>query len=214
MFKKITALSLLAFLACSTAFAQAKEQRHPEYGPNIIRFAPLAVLDIGVGVGFSYERFLGKDKMVGVVLPFYLILQNKEDLYGGYPNQDQNYNTYGYFAPGIKIYPFGQRRVTYAIGPNLMLGYGGGKQWSYTNDIHGNTYPSSSYTTTIFRLGILVNNYINFQITPNFNLGLTGGLGIRYIDHQKKEYEMGGSATVNNGFDVTGQFALTLGYRF
>jgi len=67
-----------------------------------------------------------------------------------------------------------------------------------------------------WRVGLLVNNYVNFQFTRRFNLGIEGGLGMRYLD--KVSYSgspyYAGNGTVNNGVDITGQFSLTLGYRF
>lgn len=207
--KKILTICIAASLACAPAFAQKSKNNSNKlaYGNNIFRIAPIAAMDIGVGFGISYERIFGEGT-VGFILPVNWLLENTENWNNGMNNQQ--YNSYVYFTPGLKVYPFGQRRVTYGVGPSLMIGYGGGKEWRTVND----PWSSSELTDkTIFRLGLLVNNYINFQLTNDFNLGLEAGLGMRYID--KTTYKGPRiDYTENRGFDVTGQFQLTLGYRF
>lgn len=188
-----------------------------DYGSNILRLSPITAMDIGVGFGLSYERIFGQEQMIGLVIPAALILQNKEDGYNpinGTYNNNVRYNAYFYFTPGLKIYPFGQRRVTYAVGPSLMFMYGGGKEWISEYDVNtgGTTYRESEITRT--RFGLLINNYVNFQITPAFNLGLELGLGMRYYDKESQTNTFYSNRSYNNGFDVTGQFSMTLGYRF
>ena len=186
------------------------------YGSNIVRIAPITAMDIGVGFGLSYEKIFGENQMIGLVLPVTLLLENRNnnDLYSGAYNQNR-YNTYVYFTPGVKFYPFGQRKVTYAIGPSLMLGYGGSYQWQTHTDAYGYVY-LEDVKTTRFRMGLLLNNYVNFQISKLFNIGLEGGLGMRYYDKTSfsgSEFYAGNGA-FHNGFDITGQFSLTLGLRF
>lgn len=236
MLKKLCAVALLTLTAATSVMAQhrrdfrreraelAREEREEKrrlreermdrpqaaYGTNILRIAPLTIMDVGVGFGLSYEKILDRNQMVGLILPVHLMISNNDDLFSG-----NNYNSttktqaYFYFTPGLKVYPFGQRRVTYAVGPSLMLGYGGGKDSRFD--------PYTGYTTETdvrrLRLGMLVNNYVNFQLGPSFNLGLELGIGVRYLDREKVEYR-NYSTTNNNELDATGQFSLTLGYRF
>lgn len=185
------------------------------YGSNILRVAPITAMDVGVGFGISYERIFGDAQMIGLVLPVTMLLENKNNGSDINSYNEARYNTYVYFTPGIKIYPFGQRKVNYAIGPNLLLGYGGGNEWQYRNDIYGGIYLDDVKTTKL-RLGFLINNYVNFQVSKAFNLGLEGGLGMRYFDRVSysgsKYYP--GNGDFSNGFDITGQFSLTLGFRF
>lgn len=204
---KRTFLIVCIVFAALPAFSQSKKADGlTPY--NNIRFAPLTALDVGVGFTLSYERLLGKDEKIGVVFPFSLILEDK----GTYNNE--SYNPYFYFLPGLKVYPFGQRRVTYALGPNLIFGYSSGKEW---RSIEGN-FPSPQpvlqlYEKKVTKIGVLVNNYVSFQITRNFNLGLEAGLGMCYLD-QERYVSNAIETTINNGFNVTGQFSMTLGYRF
>jgi len=218
MTKKIITLGL-ALLSVSLV-AQAKstkdqndgQRSRPVYGDNIIRFNPIKAMDIGTGPGISYEHIFGADKNIGLVLPFSLLLSDEDDgYYSGY--DAAHYATYFYFTPGLKFYPFGQRRCTYAIGPNLMLGYGGGERTESQYDPVTQSYYLDQFKTRVFRLGILVNNYFNFQVTPAFNIGAALGLGARYIDHET-ETRGGHDVSYNHPIAVTGQFTLSIGYRF
>lgn len=232
---KLVTLTLITTLAATSVFAQRRDFRkeraelarqereekrrlreeHPrlaaaDYGSNILRIYPITAMDVGVGFGLSYERIFGAEKMVGLVLPVHLMLEDEgsfDPFFSG--GNGDRYNTYVYFTPGLKIYPFGQRKVTYAVGPNLLLGYGGGEQWRYN-------YNGVSEWTNVskLRIGLMVNNYVNFQIARSFNLGLEAGLGVRYIDRETYDSPSTGRNSYSNGINVTGQFSLTLGYRF
>jgi hypothetical protein len=237
MIRKFVTLTLLATLTLNFAFAQGRDYRREraelarqekeekrqmrsermsapsiDYGTNILRLSPITAMDIGVGFGLSYEKIFGKDQMIGLILPVYLMLESRDNydpFYGGGSGYDNGNNAYFYFNPGLKIYPFGQRRVTYAVGPSLMFGYGGGTEWIY------NGYYQEQQDITKLRMGMMVNNYVNFQITRGFNLGIEAGIGARYIDREtidRPGYYY--SQTYNNGINITGSFSLTLGYRF
>ncbi|WP_118973566.1 hypothetical protein [Taibaiella koreensis] len=235
MFKKFGSLALFALLATTSLNAQhrrdfrrereqlAREERAEKrrmreergqqpgaaYGTNILRVAPLTVMDVGVGFGISYEKILDKNQMIGLILPVHFLISDNDDFFSGNNNSLSNTQTYFYFTPGLKVYPFGQRRVTYAVGPSLMLGYGGGKDYQY-DYLTGLTTDADIRK---FRLGMLVNNYVNFQLGPTFNLGLELGIGVRYLDQERVEFR-DYTRTENKDLDATGQFSLTLGYRF
>lgn len=214
--------TIAALVLCSPVVLFSQERNggpvavNMNYGSNIVRLAPITVMDVGVGFGLSYEKIFGANQTIGVILPFNVLLENSNssDFYTGAYNQER-FNSYIYFTPGIKFYPFGQRRVTYAVGPNLMIGYGANKQMqSYTNS-YGGVYLEDVVTTRV-RLGVLVNNYVNFQVSPLFNVGLEGGLGMRYYDRTSYSGSQfyAGNGDIHNGFDIAGQFSLTLGLRF
>jgi hypothetical protein len=180
------------------------------YGSNFIRLAPFRVLDIGgIGFGLEYERLFGHENMLGIVLPFTVMLEEEYNSWNAVDNNIR-YNPSFYFNPGLKIYPFGQRKVTYAVGPSLMFGYGKSDEWTWvSSDPWGSTGYYTEVEKSRFNFGMIVMNYVNFQITPSFSLGFDAGLGIRYLSHQKKA-----GYTYNNGIEPTGQVSLTLGFRF
>lgn len=226
--KTLLFLSFLTFAASGT-FAQrrnfkmerarlAEEEREAKtgrkdivYGANILRVTPITVMDIGAGFGLSYEHLFGREQMVGITLPVSLIL---EDRGNGYFSSGNNGNpspteTYLYFTPGLKIYPFGQRKITYALGPSLMLGYGGGKEWRYGN---ATGKPVDVRRT---RFAVIANNYVNFNFTKSFSLGLEAGAGIRYMDRERLSVpDIYNRKNLSNGMGVTGQVSLTIGFRF
>jgi hypothetical protein len=177
------------------------------FGRNMINFSPFKVLDSGPGIGVNYERIVGTKRLFGITLPLSVTFPDNYifSSSSGSPNRSMFY-----FSPGLKIYPFGQRKVTYAVGPNLFTSFGKVRNYVSTYDPVRNTYVGEETTRNNFRFGVLVNNYVNFQITPQFQIGLHAGLGSRYIDRE----------TVNvvdyhfNRVQVTGEFNFNLGFRF
>jgi hypothetical protein len=174
------------------------------YGKNLIMISPFKALDSGPGLGASFERLLGP--YVGVILPVSFMFNEQYSYNTGGSHRD--YNTNVYVSPGVKFYPFGQRKVTYAVGPNVMLGFTKDTDAKYIYDPTGG--PSTTILTPVkhFRLGLLVNNYLNFQITSKINLGINGGLGVRYFDKTNP------SIGYSDGMQLTGEFAFNFGFRF
>lgn len=225
MLKKLAGLTALSLIACQLTFAQERDFRKERaeldraereakknktervsssYGTNILRFSPFSVGEGGIGIGISYEKIFGADKNIGFIIPIDILVD--PDNYDAY--NDNTNNAYVVFSPGIKIYPFGQKRVTYAIGPNAMLALGGGERWQYNNN---GVYELTDHH--VVKVGIFVNNYLNIQFTPNFNFGVQGGLGVKYIDRDYYSNSSGDSE-YRNGMNITGDFSITLGYRF
>lgn len=202
-----TLLLSCTMLAAPTLHAADNTATQKENGKNIIRFAPIALFDVGVGMGLSYERFIEKSYKISVVIPIDYLFASFENN-GGYYSDESNKTSYFYFAPGLKFYPSSaNKKVTYAIGPNLYLGYGQGRDWIY----QGNTgyYAYEDYNNT--RFGILATNYLDINITPSFNLGFSLAVGIRYSSNYNYDnYSM----TYDQGVSPVAQFKFTMGYRF
>ena len=177
--------------------------RDEEFGKNMLNFSPFKALDSGPGIGLSYEILLDKRQYFSIILPLSLIFPDNYNFYDNAGNR----SSILYFSPGFKVYPFGQRKVTYAVGPNIFTAIGKSPFYSY--DPVTGSYTQSNTSSKNFRLGVMVNNYINFQITPSFQIGLNAGIGARYIDREKQP-----SQTFNNGINVSGEFNFNLGFRF
>lgn len=178
-----------------------------ELGKNKIDVSPFKALDSGPGFGISYERILDKRGYFGLLLPFTVTIPDSYYIPTiGEDADDQMY----YFSPSLKVYPFGQKRVTYAVGPTLFTGIG--TRWQYNNRYD----PTTGVTTSTeekrdrFRMGLVVNNYVNFQITPHFQIGLSAGVGPRYIDRETYR----SSTYRNRRMEITGEFNFSLGFRF
>jgi hypothetical protein len=175
-----------------------------QYGTNIIIISPFKALDSGPGLGVSYERLVGP--YVGIIIPVSFMFSERY-LYNSATGSQSKYFTNIYVSPGVKFYPFGQRKVTYAVGPNAMLGFAKDIRTRYINDGSGGQ-TVTDIPTKNFRLGLLVNNYLNFQITSKINLGINGGLGVRYFDRSRP------NIGYNDGMQLTGEFAFNFGFRF
>lgn len=221
----IVALALILALNLSKVNAQSTETTAQQGATassisetkltnNSLRLMPIAALDIGFGFGLGYERYFGTNKKFGFVLPFYLVLENTTGGDNVTVEGTKAYNTYFYFMPGFKFYPTGHNRLTYAFGPSLLFGFGNNKTSQWTNDVYGNvTLASVKYARK--RFGVLMNNYVTFNIGKYFDLGLEGGLGFCYFD--KETYngnEFYPNSTERKGFDLAGQFSLSVGYKF
>jgi len=198
-------LSLTLVVNSSKGYATDTEKSTSNaFRNNILRFTPFTVFDIGVGVGISYERILDDQGKVSFILPleYYFSTFN---FWGNY----SEVNDYVYASPGLKFYPTKKGRlVSYAVGPNLYFGYGTVEDWLY-ND---NTGIYRSSTLDNLRIGLQISNYLDFNLTPNFNLGFSLALGIRYSS--KYTYQNGERPSYNDGVMPSSQFKFTLGYRF
>ncbi|MCF0051446.1 hypothetical protein LXM25_15350 [Dyadobacter sp. LJ53] len=176
------------------------------FGRHMVNFSPFKALDSGPGLGLSYEILADKKGYFGIILPVSLIFPDRFDLFDGYGDQREAF----YFSPGLKIYPFGQKRVTYAVGPSIFTGFGKQVRNDGYYDPNTGTYPNTRSESKIFRFGIIVNNYVNFQISDHFQIGLNGGFGSRYIDRETYN----DTRSTNGGINITGEFNFNLGLRF
>lgn len=175
------------------------DKSQSDYGNNIIRLSPFAAYDVGLGLNLSYERHLDKKQQLSLILPVNFLFN---------PNYNSNngeQNMYYAFTPGLKFYPSGQKKVTYSIGPSLFLLTGKTSEWIYTG------WNEELITKERFTLGLLVNNYLNFNISKNFMFGMEAGLGLKYVD---KETIVKNNTVENKGVNALGQFSLTFGVRF
>lgn len=195
---------LCAYGPCTAQDAIKGSPASRAYGRNIIRVFPIKVLDVGgIGIGLGYERIVGSAQNVGVVVPLtYVFGFDNGDLGGA--------KSYVYFNPGIKIYPFGQRRVNYAVGPSVFIGYSNSIYKEMMYPINGRSYVEEQKMQQI-KLGAIVNNYLNIQLGKNYNFGIELGLGVRYIDRTKLERQ---DRIIRDGLMATGNFGMSFGYRF
>lgn len=200
--KKI--FTILTVIITSWQLQAQAQKASVTYGNNTIRFAPLKVYDMGVGLGFSYERHLDPEQKISLTLPIDISFINTYYSNMNNPYRHNKVNSYVYFSPGIKFYPSGQRKVNYAIGANLIIGSGTGLY----NSGHFDQFQNWIYKEEElkhFRMGMMVNNYLNFNITNKFNIGIELGLGAIYINQYKDK--------PNEGITGTGNVAFTMGFR-
>jgi len=188
------------------------EKANGKYGKNIIALAPIQFTNTSVtGVGLHYERQIDKRGIFSFYLPLVYSFKTEEYYNGNTNNYDHRSYSMFWAYPGIKFYPAGSKhRVTYSVGPSIAIGAGEEPVNRTEYDPVTGYYRNVNGTQSAFRMGLIVNNGLNIQPTPNFYIGLELGLGIPYI------YSSSSDNTYN--MDVTNepmvQFNFKLGYRF
>lgn len=217
--KRFYVFLLALMFGCGGVFAQIQNVSTEPLQPaittyNYARIYPIAVMDVGVGIGASYERLFGQKKNFGLLLPGFLILENNSNP-TSISEKNKSYDAYFYFAPGFKFYPNGHKKITYAVGPSMMFGFTNSKFEVLTTSSNGDiSYETVNYARK--RFGVLINNYVTIQIGKLFDIGLEGGLGFCYFN--KESYNgpesYAGNGSTNKGIDLSGQFSLSIGYKF
>lgn len=186
---------------------------------NMVSLHPLAAMDIGIGVGAGYERIFGAKHNFGLVLPVFIVFDNKtaaESTNVTNNNESGNkFDNYFYFAPGFKFYPSGHNKITYAVGPSFIFGFANSKFDVVSLDNYGQeTIATVKYARK--RFGVLINNYVSYDIAKSLYIGLDGGIGLSYFD--KASYSgaesYAGLGSIRKGVDVAGQFSFSIGYKF
>lgn len=195
MKKLIIGLSLL-----SMAFgAQAQSKNFPK---NNLKFYPLSVFAYGgVGVGIGYERLLDNEGKFGLHIPVFVGLDNDYSV-----NSDNITRTTFMVNPGVKFYPTGQRRVTYGLGASLFGMVGNRNEYIY--------FPNGTRQETdqnMVRAGMLINNSVQFNIGPKFNLGMDLGLGPSYLNQYNNNTT---GMKYSEGIQFMASFGFHLGFRF
>ncbi len=177
--------------------ALAQKNGVTNLGKNIVRFNPISVFAYGgVGFGMGYERILDDDGKFGMKIPFHL---------GMMSNGGNNITNYALMInPGIKFYPNGQRKATYGLGVSLF-GITG------TNDRYTGQWGGVQMHTpgSRFHLGMMIDNSVQFNLTPKLNIGMELGLGPSYINN----YTANGR-TSNDPLQFMAAFNFHVGYRF
>ncbi|MEO6831326.1 MAG: hypothetical protein ABI378_03615 [Chitinophagaceae bacterium] len=182
------------------------------YGNNILSFAPIQMTEEStVGVGIQYERILDKNGIFSFYLPIAASFFDDARSYynsstGSYINDSKTRMMLTFF-PGLKIYPAGSgRRFSYSVGPSLGFGFGTRYVSTQTYDPILGGYNTIYTEKDVFKMGLLVNNGLNFQPTKHFYLGLEFGLGFTYYSNRYSNYSIGEDPLV--------QFNFKMGYRF
>ena len=142
---------------------------------------------------FSYEH-ISKNGKMSFLIPLSI---GYSDRYGPKEFQD-----YGFTGFGINLFPTGQHRVTYYLGPELQIGIG--EDYVYADDPY---YGYDNYNkTSRFVYGrFIINNGLVYSPVVNFRLNASFGLGIRYYDLPD---------SYDSGLQSTAYFTISMGYAF
>lgn len=124
-------------------------------GKNIVTGSPLNLVVVNnygcYAFGFTYERLLGNQEVVGIQIPVHFAFGN-DDWLGG------NEGRFFFTTPGVQFHVAGaKRRFDYSVGPSLLLGN------LYERDEYYNGNFNQYRETNTFTSGILLDNNLNFQ---------------------------------------------------
>jgi len=188
--KRLITSTLLFLAGVAPAFAQEPS--------NALRFSPVGVNEIGTTVGISYEKYLAQNSRVSLVFPLDIVFRQHERYWG---QGNISSPAYFYFTPGFKFYPASTiRPVKYAIGSNLVLGSGDRYYYSGEYDPNGTWYQSHVKANNT-RIGVMVTNYVNFDISRKFTMGINLGFGLLYVDKSDyKPNDIGGTVQLSTNF--------------
>jgi len=167
-------------------------------GENLITFH---FLDFAISnFTVSYERII-EDGKYGIQIPFSFGYSNKPTTIPVPLPWDSEYTNslVNQFYTGItfNIYPSGQGKVKYFLGPALR--FGSGKY--YENWSSYNSSPNSSINTGYVKF--LVNNGIVFTFANSLSITAIGSIGIQHM------YKVDNSPT-----QTTGALSVNMSYRF
>lgn len=174
-------------------------------GKNIVSFSPITIGDEGVGVGIAYERALDAGRLLSLYLPFGISYASPDNSSAFSSNVLARSRTVYQFAPGLRIYPTGNRgKARYAVGPQLC--WDAGEKWTATprETTTGTRYYLLEHHS-VQKLGIMVNNSLNLYPSPNVYMGFDVGMGASF-SHRLSGKEAG----VKHLY----QCAFRVGYRF
>lgn len=153
------------YVANDEVIAQGKtsenKQYTEDYGKNIISFNYLE-FGILLNLNFSYERIMA-DGFLGMTFSG---AYSPGTYYASSFSNVVYYYSERYMFD-INIYPAGQHRASYFIGPSL--GYG-----TYLTENFNQGQPDEEHSFSTF----LLNNGVVLSITPNFALSGKVGLGV------------------------------------
>lgn len=183
----------------SGAGAQAKQDLSVNFARNAIRYH---LFDVIYGdFTFSYERILSSGT-IGIVIPVGF----------GYAYNSDYFNNSGswvknliYSGLGVNIYPTGQGKWRYFVGPNVRIGYGKQSYWMNYWDENGYwLYEDETYSEGIYTK-FYVDNGLIFTPVRNFSISTVVSVGVRYFPQAAYSYD---------AFLPTASFSVNIGYRF
>ncbi len=156
-------------------------------GRNIISINYLNLLN--GNIQFGYERIMG-DGMVGLKYSFNY---NIEDVETDILNYLRLWST-GF---DLNLYPTGQGKIKYFLGPSFRIGAARGYNYDYLTN--RSTLQDYNYFSIFFSNGFYA------QPTKSLYLGVLGGIGMARFK----------SKTTSTHFaDIDGIFAFNMGWRF
>lgn len=194
-------------MSVSDEKSSKRSRQSASLGKNIFAFSPIQILvsdadqvnpDLAINV--SYERIFNNN-ILSFRLPVCFSLINK----------------YYYFMPTLKIYPFKQGIVRYAVGPQILFATGKFLDERYLYDPNTGQYVYNNKIIDRKQFGFLINNSVNVTIVKSMYVGVDASIGIIYYDNLPKNYYSSGMQPLSSGtsnINPMFQIHFNAGYRF
>lgn len=169
---------------------------HADVGNNLLTFH---FLDFVINnFTISYERIIANGKY-GIQIPFSFGYSDETTTVPLPPPTSSDYTNYlvNRFYTGIKfnIYPTGQGKVKYFLGPEIRFGTG-----LLNQDYYNYNNP---YTTNTGYIKFFINNGVVFTFANSLSISAVGSIGIQHM------YKIDTNPT-----QTTGALSINLSYRF
>ncbi|MFK5857026.1 MAG: hypothetical protein QM503_12920 [Bacteroidota bacterium] len=178
--------------------ASKKVINQSDIGDNLITFHFLDFVISNFTI--SYERIIANGKY-GIQIPFSFGYSDKPTTLPIPLPTDSEYTNdlVNQFYTGItfNIYPSGQGKVKYFLGPSLR--FGSGKY--YSNWSSYNSTPNYSINTGYVKF--LINNGVIFTFANTLSISVVGSIGIQHM------YEVNDNPT-----QTTGALSVNMSFRF
>lgn len=185
--KNILEISIILFLMIGFNQLHAKDLVKPA---NQVGVYPITVTKDGYGLGLFYERKIGSNDKVSIVMPVRLLIK----AYGSYDPSIKNttpYRNYMEFAPAMKLYITNREKATtFSVGPSLYYSYLSSEGLRVLGSYPG-TISRELFEYKIHSFGALGNIFLDIAVSNHFVMGLQTGFGVNYLNHVRNIFSEG-----------------------
>ena len=187
--KKLLIIVLVAVFAISGLNAQTFKSPEPEpanldFGKNNIS---IFLSDVVMKrISFEYEHIMGKEGNMSINLPASVSIADMEDINGDKTNW--------WVGIGMKMYPTGQGKIRYFIGPEVRI-ISAKVEYSVWHDNY-----SEEFDDDLIHSAFLLNNGMIYEPTENFIFSVNLGLGFIARDNKDSGFYPMATPSVRMGF--------------
>jgi len=187
--KKLLIIAMVAVLAIPSLNAQTFKA--PEPKPNNLEFGKnnisIFLSDVVMKrISFEYEHIMGVEGNMSINIPVSVSIDEMEDINGDRTNW--------WVGIGMKMYPTGQGKIRYFIGPEVRI-------ISAVSDytIWHESY-SEEFSEDLIHSAFLLNNGMIYEPTENFIFSVNLGLGFIARDNKDSGFYPMATPSVRMGF--------------
>ncbi|NTV84335.1 MAG: hypothetical protein HGA23_08565 [Bacteroidales bacterium] len=178
---------------------QTKQELATNFAKNVFGYH---LFDVIYGdFTFSYERILSSGT-VGIKIPVGFGYAYNSDYFN---NNNEWVKNLFYSGISVYLYPTGQGKWRYFLGPNVRVGYGKQSDWMTYYDDYGNYLYDEEVDNEGIYTKFYMDNGVMFTPVRNFSISAVVGVGVRYFPE---------AGSYSNAVMPTAYFSMNIGYRF